>query len=60
MTEGGLVIPESLKGGSLNVTCPYRLGGRLFGTPAKTYKLCKLFRWLTVGKSPEPERVTSQ
>ena len=36
MTEEGLVIPESLKEGSLNVTCPYRLGGRLFGTLAKT------------------------
>ena len=36
MTQGGLVIPESLKGGSLNVTCPYRLGGRLFGILAKT------------------------
>lgn len=32
MTEGASVITQSPNGGSLNVTRPYKLGGRLFGT----------------------------
>lgn len=35
MKEGGLVITEIPKGGSLNFLCRYSLGGRLFGNLAK-------------------------
>jgi len=53
MTEGGSVITERPKRGSLNVTCPYRLGGRLFNTLKSNFAVSKHLGWLVAGMSTD-------
>ena len=53
MTEGGSVITEGPKGGSINVTCPYRLGGRLSGILKSSFVIFKHLGWLAVGMATD-------
>jgi len=41
------------KGGSLDATCPYRLGGWLFGTLKSNFAIFKHLGWLVAGMSTD-------
>ena len=50
---GSCTLLKEPNGESLNVTSPYRLGGRLFGTLKSNFAVSKGFGWLVAGMSSD-------